>query len=293
VRNRCHARHSFLRVRHLRGRYVHPQSGFEVNGCALSADRDVIDLLHVGDAVQMDVILRHGPTIGNVAEALGKRECFGGKVEFEYVVAVGKRNRQRGRVGIIGAEDGVEAVAGEVSVQGADGRPSTSKFQFWLWTGVLIFSYAAIFSMKVAAGNYDPISEIPKNVLIAMGMSVLSATVAKGITVGYVSSGRITKPAPTPETSGVGAILQDDTGFPDLSKVQMIAWTLIAIVTYLIAVASRIHTNNVQGLPDIDSALMVLMGLGHGAYLGKKLVSQDQAADASVLPTSKAAGAGQ
>jgi hypothetical protein len=63
----------------------------------------------------MDVILRHGPTIGNVAEAFGKRECFGGKVEFEYVVAVGKRNRQRGRVGIIGAEDGVEAVAGEVS----------------------------------------------------------------------------------------------------------------------------------------------------------------------------------
>lgn len=177
-------------------------------------------------------------------------------------------------------------------VQGADGRPSTSKFQFWLWTGGIIFSYSAIFSMKVAAGNYDPISEIPKNVLIAMGMSALSATVAKGITVGYVSSGRITKPAPTPETSGVGAILQDDTGFPDLSKVQMIAWTLIAIVTYLIAVASRIHTGNFQGLPDIDSALMVLMGIGHGAYLGKKLVSQDQAV-APVLPTPKATSAAQ
>jgi hypothetical protein len=25
-------------------------------------------------------------------------------------------------------------------------------------------------------------------------------------------------------------------------------------------------------LPDIDTALMVLMGLGHGAYLGKKLI---------------------
>jgi hypothetical protein len=72
----------------------------------------------------------------------------------------------------------------------------------------------------------------------------------------------------------------------------MIAWTLIAIVTYLIAVASRIHTNNVRGLPNIDSALMVLMGLGHGAYLGKKLVSQDEAV-ASALPPSKAAGAGQ
>lgn len=178
-------------------------------------------------------------------------------------------------------------------VQGEDGRPSTSKFQFWLWTGVVIFSYTTIYSMKVAARDFDAIAEIPKNVLIAIGMSVLSATAAKGITVGYVSTGRITKAAPTNGTGGIGAILQDDTGFPDLSKVQMIAWTLIAIATYLIAVASRVHTKNFRSLPDIDSALVVLMGLGQGAYLGKKLVSQDQPVAGNRTPESKPAAVGQ
>ena len=169
-------------------------------------------------------------------------------------------------------------------VEGADGRPSTSKFQFWLWTGVIIFAYTAIYSMKVKAGFFDPIADIPKNVLIAMGMSVLTATAAKGITVSYISSARLTKTAATPGTSGIGAIFQDDNGFPDLSKVQIVAWTLIAIATYLIAVANRIQTANFQSLPDIDSALMVLMGLGHGAYLGKKLVSQDQSGSSTGAP---------
>jgi len=162
--------------------------------------------------------------------------------------------------------------------EGSDGRPSTSKFQFFAWTAVVIFAYAAIYSLKVAAHHFEAVNEIPKNVLIAMGMSVISAAAAKGITVSYIATGRIEK-SPVPSgSSNFGAIFQDDSGFPDLSKVQMIAWTFTAIVTYLIAVGSKIHQRDYSSLPDIDSALMVLMGLGHGAYLGKKLVTQDTSA---------------
>jgi hypothetical protein len=162
--------------------------------------------------------------------------------------------------------------------EGNDGRPSTSKFQFLAWTAVVIFAYAAIYSLKVGAHHFEAINEIPKNVLIAMGMSVISAAAAKGITVSYISTGRIAKSSVASGSSTFGAILQDDAGFPDLSKVQMIAWTFIAIVTYLIAVGSKIHQRDYSSLPDIDSALMVLMGLGQGAYLGKKLVTQDATA---------------
>ena len=140
------------------------------------------------------------------------------------------------------------------------------------------FAYAAIYSLKVEAHHFDAINEIPKNVLIAMGMSVISAAAAKSITVSYFSTGCITKSVVPSGSSSFGAIFQDDAGFPDFSKVQMIAWTFIAIVTYLIAVGSKIHQRDYSSLPDIDSALMVLMGLGHGAYLGKKLVSQDTTA---------------
>jgi hypothetical protein len=162
--------------------------------------------------------------------------------------------------------------------EGSDGRPSTSKFQFFAWTAVVVFAYAAIYSLKISAQHFDAINEIPKNVLIAMGMSVISAAAAKSITVSYISTGRITKSVAAKGTTGFGAIFQDDAGFPDLSKVQMIAWTFIAIATYLIAVGSKIHQRDYSSLPDIDSALMVLMGLGHGAYLGKKLVTQDTTA---------------
>jgi hypothetical protein len=168
--------------------------------------------------------------------------------------------------------------------EGNDGRPSTSKFQFFAWTAVVIFSYTAIYSMKVGTGDFKAINELPTNVLIAMGMSVISAAAAKGITVSYISTGRIAKTSVPSGSSTFGAILQDDQGFPDLSKVQMIAWTFIAIATYLIAVGSKIHKGDHSGLPDIDSALMVLMGLGQGAYLGKKLVSQDTSAPPTTPP---------
>jgi hypothetical protein len=169
------------------------------------------------------------------------------------------------------------AFGGKISslYEGNDGRPSTSKFQFFAWTAIVVFAYAAIYSLKLEARHFDAINEIPKNVLIAMGMSVISATAAKSITVSYISTGRIAKSTVPSGSSSFAAIFQDDAGVPDLSKVQMIAWTFIAIVTYLIAVGSKIHQRDYSSLPDIDSALMVLMGLGHGAYLGKKLVTQD------------------
>ena len=162
--------------------------------------------------------------------------------------------------------------------EGNDGRPSTSKFQYFVWTAVVVFAYAAIYCLKLEAHHFDAINEIPKNVLIAMGMSVISAAAAKSITVSYISTGRITKSQEPSGSSSFAAIFQDDSGFPDLSKVQMIAWTFIAIVTYLIAVGSKIHQRDYSSLPDIDSALIVLRGLGHGAYLGKKLVTQDTTA---------------
>jgi hypothetical protein len=107
--------------------------------------------------------------------------------------------------------------------EGTDGRPSTSKFQFFAWTTVVVFAYAAIYSLKLGAHHFDAINSIPKNVLIAMGMSVISAAAAKSITVSYISTGRIAKSAVPSGSSSFGVIFQDDAGFPDLSKVQMIA----------------------------------------------------------------------
>jgi hypothetical protein len=173
-------------------------------------------------------------------------------------------------------------------VEGADGRPSTSKLQFVLWTGVVVFSWIAIYTSRVRHGNWLAVPDLPQNVLIAMGLSVATVTAAKGITVGYLMSQGQFKTSVDPAKSSPSAVFQDDTGFPDLSKIQMLAWTLIAIATYFVTVWQQVGqigqgtlacsaSPSPCGLPDIDGALMVLMGLGQGAYLGKKLIMTNPA----------------
>ncbi|HYV11079.1 MAG TPA: IPT/TIG domain-containing protein [Pyrinomonadaceae bacterium] len=180
-------------------------------------------------------------------------------------------------------------------VIGEDGRPSTSKLKPFLWTVVMIFAYAALYSAKLKKGSIDPISNIPANLLIAIGLDVATLVAAKGITESQIASGQVEKPPPiTPTTAttvaatanaGPGAVFQDDNGFPELTKIQTITWTGFAIVLYFVAVdaALKIVAAAQPGspavtdlsLPDIAPAMMVLIGLGNAAYLGKKLVTTD------------------
>ena len=220
---------------------------------------------------------------------------------------------------------------------GQDKRPSSSKFQFLLWTVVVIFSYVAVYAARALRGYYESVDQIPVNLLIVMGFSITTAAAAKGITVGYLETGRVAKPEPAstmadPNNSernvegkplkrraGWSAILVDDEGYPDLSKIQMIAWTFIALAVYLVGVVALVNAlpHALEGvkdaagnavtvtwrdltpafleqhpdvahrisIPDISGALMVLMGLGQGAYLGKKLVTANTARLTQLSPT--------
>jgi hypothetical protein len=165
-----------------------------------------------------------------------------------------------------------------IVARGEDGRLSTSKFQFWLWTLVILFVYAALYAERAGRGYFAAIDEIPRNLLLAMGFSVTTAAAAKGITVSYIKTGQIIKDKADPATGGPGGLFQDDKGSPDLSKIQMMAWTSIAIGIYLVTLLHLISFTPITEvkqlqLPDIDGALMVLMGLGQGAYLGQKLAA--------------------
>jgi hypothetical protein len=207
-------------------------------------------------------------------------------------------------------------------VVGDDGRPSTSKLQWFLWTVVVVFSYVSIYAARASRGYYEAVDYIPYNLLLAMGLSIGTMVAAKAITTSYVSSGQVNKPPvpaqpvtpaagsppaaagmtpPARAAAGVGAVLKDDDGAPDLSKIQLIAWTLIAIGVYLYTVFHVVPeilnlkpplptADKVPGLPNIDAALMVLMGLGQGAYLGKKLVTTDTPRLFGLAPSSGPVG---
>lgn len=177
-------------------------------------------------------------------------------------------------------------------VGGADKRASSSKLQWTIWTVVVLYSFITIYSFRILNGHWEPIQDIPQNVLIAMGLSTTTMVAAKAITTGYVANGLVDKDqgkTTVRNDSGVFSkgfwsnIFNDDGGTnPDLSKVQMMAWTFVAVGVYLLNVLNIVYNTidvnqfgNVVVLPDISASLMVLMGLGEGAYIGKKLVTKD------------------
>jgi len=189
---------------------------------------------------------------------------------------------------------------------GEDGRPSTSKLQMLIWTTAIVFAFLAIFQIRFSAGFRDALPNLPDNLLIAMGISVVTAVSAKSIAVNAANSDNSgdntpavivpgvavppapPDPAPAPSSAtphGKSGIFSGNDGNPDLGKVQLMLWTFIAVGVFLANVFALIrHPNcsptggtpcNVSvgslGLPDIGATLMILMGLGHGAYLGKKI----------------------
>jgi hypothetical protein len=163
-------------------------------------------------------------------------------------------------------------------ISGADGRLSTSKFQAVLWTLVAVFAFLEVFAERLLLGMTVADSTIPTNMLIAMGLTAATMTAAKGITVSYVGNGLVNKSAPTrmqldDGRPKFGGLVTDDDGAPDLSKLQMLAFTTIAVIVYILRMA--LPEKATPELADIEPALMVLMGLSQGAYIGKKLTTTD------------------
>jgi len=170
-------------------------------------------------------------------------------------------------------------------VIGTDGQPSTSKFQMLLWTAVVVFAFLAIFQVRYSLGYRGELPGLPQNLLIAMGISVVTTVSAKSIAVKSAAAAAAAPPPLVPPPPSLSGIFSDDAGLPDLSKVQLVLWTLIGVGVFLSEVIGVIQNPNCApfdpskvpipvcnlGLPDIGQTLMVLMGLGHGAYIGKKI----------------------
>ncbi len=178
------------------------------------------------------------------------------------------------------------------TIRGADKRWSTSKCQFFLWTVVALFSYASLYAARIGAGLLTTQGfDIPTNLLLAMGLSVTTAVAAKGITVSQLSNQTATKEHIDPEDAQAGDLIKDDSGAIDLTKVQMLGWTIIALGAYIASVAHTVqHIGPNAKLPDIDTALMVLMGLGQGAYLAKKIIVNTTPAITGVKPSTARPG---
>ncbi|MDB4963973.1 MAG: hypothetical protein JWP01_3972 [Myxococcales bacterium] len=177
-------------------------------------------------------------------------------------------------------------------VSGSDGRLSTSKFQAVIWTAVALFGFVEVFTERLLVGVSAGDSTIPVSMLIAMGFSAVTMTAAKGITVSYVTNGLVNKEAPAAQRGRVrpklGGLVTDDDGVPELAKIQMLAFTTIAVVFYLVRMS--LQESVLPALTDIEPSLMALMGLSQGAYLGKKLTTTETPKVTGISPAMGRAG---
>ena len=171
---------------------------------------------------------------------------------------------------------------------------SASKLQALVWTWVTLFAWGSVFgalyleSRASGSGTIPTVPGIPVGLLVLMGLSVTTAAGAKGITVSYKDQGLIDQAS--------GGAVRNAQGDPDLAKAQMLIWTFVAAVYYLLKVIALIDSG-VKGadfmLPDVDGSLLVLMGAAQGTYIGDKLVSRDLTKKPKlqeVKPASKPAG---
>lgn len=173
-------------------------------------------------------------------------------------------------------------------VMGEDGRYSNSKFQLAIWFFVLILSYVSTLCLRVWAGwdwgGFWGNVEIPRNLLILSGLSAFTFGAAKGITTNKVDQEKAKDAHADPKKMTVEGrasffknLVSNDNNQLDLGDFQMLIITLLAVLVYLFSVISfqgLITLQHSVGIPDVDTTILAVFGLGHGAYLAKKIVGR-------------------
>lgn len=161
---------------------------------------------------------------------------------------------------------------------GADNRYSNSQVQLVLWFTTIATVYLAAQILRLRwdwglAGGVD----IPNNLLVLSGLSVLSFGGAKVITGQKVDDAAQSQSAPVKVAAAHANLLtdlvQNDLGQSDFGDFQMILVTLAAIGIFGLSAfqfLGDLSLVNGVTLPDVDTTLLSAFGLGQGAYLLKK-----------------------
>lgn len=153
-------------------------------------------------------------------------------------------------------------------LNGRDGRWSTSKASALFWTYAVWFAFLTI--MLHTNGKGIAHAMLKEQYLALMGLPVAAAVAAKGLTQSKVASGQLpTKAGGGAETNpakGLGQLVSDDFGRPDLLDFQYFGFNLILLGYFF----SRFLGHQSAGLPHLPPSLVALAGVSVAGYLGKK-----------------------
>lgn len=169
-------------------------------------------------------------------------------------------------------------------IVGADNRYSNSKLQMVLWFSALMTVYLATLGLRVMIWGWDFLGGVglTENLLSLSGFSILTYGAAKAITQQQantlVNPLAIASKAQLIEEKNINPSIAKDffrnnDGKLDLGDTQMFFISLLVVIIFLLLsfqFLGWIAYEKKIALPDIDTTLLAVFGLGQGAYLIKK-----------------------
>ena len=162
-------------------------------------------------------------------------------------------------------------------VQGADNRWSTSKTAIVLWTYALWWALLAVLIHTHGDGFAD--QTLKAQYLLLLGIPTTAAVAAKSTERGRKlttvkphhkinpQTEKSALPEPTYDfVTGVGQLVSDDGGQPDLLDSQYFGFTLVLLLWFVSAFVSH----PAAGLPVLPQTLVALSGVSAAGYAAKK-----------------------
>lgn len=139
---------------------------------------------------------------------------------------------------------------------------SLSKFQAILWTVILLGSYFYIaISYGLLLGN----GKIPDFNPSLIGLLAISY----GGMIGATGLGSTKPKNEIVRNSPQFSNLFSSGGSIDIARLQLFGFTIVGAIIYLY---NLVNANPLDGLPDIPTTLLGLMGVSHSGYLGGKVI---------------------
>ncbi|CDG82423.1 hypothetical protein [Janthinobacterium agaricidamnosum] len=148
---------------------------------------------------------------------------------------------------------------------GADGEPSLSLMQIFVWTSITMWGFFYVF---IVAGNLLTMATEMMGLLgIAGAGSVLARWIATGTGVANTPACAVTAVLP-PQSSGDSFWRMLSTnGTFDLLKFQLFAFTVVISMYVIWRIADA------AAFPVLDSNTLLLMGVSQGVYVSGKLAA--------------------
>lgn len=166
--------------------------------------------------------------------------------------------------------------------------PSLARFQFLLWTFIVLFAVLGVFLIRLFNGISEIPNDIPENLLILTGISIAVPFVSNPIS--GIKYGERKPPMGTlrdVDRRRLATMLMENEK-PTVSRFKMFAWTIISIIVYLGFFFSQtivlLNAVNELVVPDIPQVFVYLMGLSQAGYVGVKATISKALTVTQVLP---------